>query len=342
MHKLKTDTAEEEEVVNEGLIVELPDGINNEPVVPVDIMVAFEDENGVDGDGALGNALKQLERLEWNQEDLPFFFNRVEIRMGIAQVRKNYTKFQVLSEIIPSKVQDQVKSLLRKTENDFPNNDAYKQLKNQILKIFGPRPEASMERALNRVMSGTPSELARCLVNDMCKKELDCECCPSNVLAMWKKHLPSQVRAGIAHCTFNRQNFESMIELADKIYETQHVQGVAAYQVAAVGASGGGAAASLDETQPAIPYPEVAAIRGQRGGGRNRGRGGRRGGRGRGNQNSQSSSSGGRTGTKHPDLPAGDFSWCGMHFKHGKNAFFCSDPSSCPWKDVYTKKPAKQ
>ena len=245
-----------------------------------------------------------------------------------------------------SKVQDQVKSLLRKTENDFPNNDAYKQLKNQILKIFGPRPEASMERALNRVMSGTPSELARCLVNDMCKKELDCECCPSNVLAVWKRHLPSQVRAGIAHCTFNKANFENMIELADKIYETQHAQGVAAYQVAAVGSGGGGAAAaaSLDETLPAIPYPEVAAIRGQRGGGRNRGgRGGRnRGGRGRGAQNSQASSGGGRSGTKHPDLPAGDFSWCGMHFKHGKNAFFCSDPSSCPWKDVYTKKPAKQ
>ena len=87
-----------------------------------------------------------------------------------------------------------------------------------------------------------------------------------------------------------------MIELADKIYETQHAQGVAAYQVAAVNAGGGGAtAASLDETQPAIPYPEVAAIRGQRGNGRNRGRGGRnRGGRGRGAQNSQAS--GGRPG----------------------------------------------
>ena len=140
----------EEEIVNEGHIVEVPELVknNNEPEP---IMVAFEDENGVDGDGALGNALKQLERLDWNQDDLPFFFNRVEIRMGIAKVKKNYTKFQVLSEIIPTKVQDQVKSLLRKTENDFPNNDAYKQLKTQILKIFGPRPEASMERAKDKL-----------------------------------------------------------------------------------------------------------------------------------------------------------------------------------------------
>ena len=305
-------------------------------------MVAFEDENGVDGENALGNALRQLEKLEWNTDDLPFFFNRAEIRMKIANVKKNYTKFQVLSEIIPTKVQDQVKSLLRKGETDFPNNDAYKQLKTQILKIFGPRPEASMERAMSRVLSGTPSELARSLLNDVCKKELDCECCPSNVLAMWKKHLPSQVRAGIAHCTFDKNNFEAMIELADKIFETQTVQGVSAFQVAAVGAAGG--AQSLDETQPAIPYPEVAAIRG-RGSGRGRNRGNRRGGgggRGRGGQNQNQNSQSSRSGTKHPDLPTGDFQWCGMHFKHGKNAFFCSDPSSCPWKDVYVKKPAKQ
>ena len=73
------------------------------------IMVAFEDENGTDGDNALGNALRSLEKLEWQTNDLAWYFNRVEIRMGVANVKKNYTKFQVLSEIIPSKVQDQVK-----------------------------------------------------------------------------------------------------------------------------------------------------------------------------------------------------------------------------------------
>ena len=31
-----------------------------------------------------------------------------------------------------------------------------------------------------------------------------------------------------------------------------------------------------------------------------------------------------------------------MHTKHGKGAYFCSDPSSCPWKDVFVKKPTKQ
>ena len=86
-------------------------------------MAVFEDENGTDDAGALGNGLRSLEKLEWNESDLAFFFNRVETRMGSAGVKKNFTKFQILSEILPTKVQNQVKGILRKSENDFPNKD---------------------------------------------------------------------------------------------------------------------------------------------------------------------------------------------------------------------------
>ena len=287
--------------------------------------MTFEDENGKDTDGALGAALRSLERLEWDANDVQWFFNRCETRMSAAGVKKNYTKFQVLSEIIPKKVQDQMKPLLRKSETDFTNNDGYKILKTNILKIFGPRPEASMDRALNRVLSGTPSELARQLVDDMCKKELDCECCPNNVLAMWRRHLPTGVKAGIAHTTFDKANFDATVQLADDIFSTQNPA-----QVAAI--SSGGAAA-LDETQPAIPYPEIAAIRGGRGRGRGRGRGNR----GRGGQGQPQQSN--RRGAKHPDLPPGDFKWCNMHFKFGKGSYFCADPTSCPWKDITAPRP---
>ena len=90
-----------------------------------------------------------------------------------------------------------VKPLLRKKETDFPNKDAYKQLKNTIIRIFGPRPEAAVDRALGRVLTDKPSMLARELVEDLCKKELDCDCCPAIVTALWKRHLPSHVRSGI-------------------------------------------------------------------------------------------------------------------------------------------------
>ena len=303
--------------------------------------MTFEDENGTDEAGALGNGLRSLEKLEWNDKDLPFFFNRVETRMGSAGVKKNFTKFQILSEILPSRVQNQVKGILRKGENDFPNKDAYKVLKKEILRIFGPKLEDAVQRAMTRVLTGLPSELARDLVDDLCKHELNCECCPAMISYLWKKQLPSQVRAGIAHYEFNKTNFEVMIQLADKIFADTNQSAVNAFSVAAVTTN---PTVNLNETQPGIPYPvpEVAAIRGAS---RGRGRGGRGRGRGRGRGAggaAAATSQTRHTGTKHPDLPAGDWKGCGMHFKFGKGAFFCSDPSICPWKDVYTSKPAKQ
>ena len=226
-------------------------------------------------------------------------------------------------------------------EDEFEENNAYKTLKKAILRIFGPRPYDAIDRALSRVLVGKPSQLARALVRDICKKKLqNCTCCPSIVLALWRRQLSSQVRAGIAHCEFNYDTFNAVTQLADDIHSTSApmptVAAVTAGQRPPV-------QAGLDETQPAIPYPqpEVAATsRGGRGGGRGgRGRGGR-GNRG-GGRGASSGGGAGHSGTKHPDLPAGEWTGCSMHFKHGRSAYFCSAPSTCPWKNIYIQKPEK-
>ena len=208
--------------------------------------------------------------------------------MTAVGVKKNYAKFQVLSTVIPKKIIDEVKPLLRRKETEYPNKNAYRLLKDEILRIFGPKPSAAVDRALGRVLTGKPSTLARALVNDLCKKQLDCECCPGIVLALWRRHLPDHVRSGIAHCKFNKNTFDEVLELADDIFESRS----AVASVSAVARAG--QAAQLDETQPAIPYanPEVSAVSRGRGGrgGRGRGRGNRGGGRGGGqnqNQNNQ-------------------------------------------------------
>ena len=235
---------------------------------------------------------------------------------------------------------EEVKPLLRKTETDFPDKDSYKQLKDKILIIFGPKPEEAIERALGRVMTSTPSNLARALVNDICKSELDCECCPSIVMALWKRHLSESVRAGIAEYEMDKDNFEQLVTLADRIHNSRS-------RLATVASVAAPAGAGLDETQPAIPYaaPEVAALqRGGRGG--RGGRGNRRGGRGqnrggRGGAGSQPAAAGTgpkHKGTKHPDLPAGTWTGCSMHFRWGRGAHFCSEPGSCPWKNIFTPK----
>ena len=53
--------------------------------------------------------------------------------MAAVGVKKNWTKFQILSTIIPKKVIDEVKPLLQMNEAEFPDRDAYKQLKQEIL-----------------------------------------------------------------------------------------------------------------------------------------------------------------------------------------------------------------
>ena len=305
-------------------------------------MANFEDENGEDDAGAMRDACARVEKMPWMQNDLLFYFNQVEIKMQSCGVKKNYTKFQVLTGALPAHVIEQVKPLLRKQQTDFPQNDAYKQLKSTILRIFGPKPCANIERALTRVLTGPPSSLARALADDICKKQLDCECCPAIVEALWKRQLSSQVKAGIAHTTLSKDTFEDVLQLADNIWETQ--PGAAASVAAIVGDQ---SANPLDETQPGLQYPvpSVSAIS------RGRGRGGRGRGRARGsrgNGQSRPSSSGTQSqatgsarfrGPKHPDLPAGDWKGCGLHFRWGRQAHFCSEPATCPWKDIFTPKP---
>ena len=118
-------------------------------------------------------------------------------------------KFQVSSNILPQKFQDEVKSLFWATE--FPYNNPYKLLKTEVLRNFVPKTGSSMDRALGRVLSGKPSQLARALVTDVCKIELNCDCCPDNVLALWRRQLPSHVRVGITSLPFNKDNFNNVV-----------------------------------------------------------------------------------------------------------------------------------
>ena len=159
-------------------------------------------------------------------------------------------------------------------------------------------------------------------------------CCPANVLAIWRRHLPSNVRAGIAHMAFNAGTFNEVCQRADDIHASNNAGGqVHAFSVAAVASP-----TDLDKTQPGIPYPvpETAAIqRGGRGRGRGRGRGGRS---SRGGAPQQSGGPRQYKGTKHPDLPAGDWTGCNLHFKFGRGANFCAEPATCPWKNIYTPK----
>ena len=322
------------------------------PPVSPPVMAIFEDENGIDEANALTEAIRRLERYEWNQDDLLFYFGQIEIKMAAAGVKKQFTKFQALSSSLPKHVMEAVKPLLRKTEAEYTANNSYKLLKTEIIRIFGPKPGAAVERALARVMVGPPSQLARELVNDICDTNMDCSNCMAVVEALWRRHLSASVKAGLAKYKLSKDNFKEVTELADAIHDS-NAPAVSVAAVAAVTAGGAAAAAppsSLNETQPGLQYPvpEVNAVQSGRGNSRGGGRGqrgwrGNRGGRGGrgGNQRGGGSQQSGQRGTRHPDIPPGEWSGCSNHYRFGKTAYFCSEPASCPWKDIYITRPSK-
>ena len=298
--------------------------------------------------------------------------------MQAVGVKKQFTKLQVLSTILPKKVTDQVKPLLRKKETDFPNKDAYFQLKTKIMQIFGPAPNKGFERAMSRTLTVDPSTLGRELIDDMCSTELVGCHCAKWIYGLWLRALPSGVKQGIAGKKFDSETYQAVFQHADEIfYSTRPVlpqQSVAAMS---------NPLASFAECDPLddafsaqLPggtntealIAAVAALgrgrgRGSFRGGRG-GRGGARGGRG-GNQNQGQNGQNSQNGNnksqnqtqgqnknqgqnqgqgKHPrhgtqrHADSPPFQACWRHWTYGRSAHFCQEPSSCPWKDIWVPK----
>ena len=144
----------------------MPD--NQPAALPPMLQGNYDVQCDEDGPNAMENAERKLKAVVWDRSDLSFFFGQAEIKMKSAGVKRNFTKMQVLTTILPKNVIDECKRILRKEESDFPNRDSYRQLKREILRIFGPSEEEGYERAIARVMSGKPSTLGRAIINDIC------------------------------------------------------------------------------------------------------------------------------------------------------------------------------
>ena len=374
-----------EAVEESGLIVQKPQSEDCQAPPPAlddeDVIMAsnFEDENENDTAGAFEQACRNLKGYEWAPDDLKFYFNQIEIKMRAVGLKKQFSKLQVLSTILPKQVTDEVKPILSKQETEFTENNSYKLLKEEILRIFGPEDNHAFETAMSRVLTSTPSQLARALVNDMCSHGLRGCCCHKWIYGQWMRNLPSGVRAGIAGSPFNADTFIAVTTLADKIFAQNRVGGQSA-RLAAVTVT--------PPTNPTPPYiqeetptqqdPDLAAITAQvaaiyyQRGGRvqraGRGRGGRanRGtGRGQsnggfnfnaGNFSQNQGNSGGRggrgqprppysaanprhRGTRHPDMPP--FESCKKHFIWGKSAHMCLEPLTCPWASFLAPRPSQ-
>ena len=305
-------------------------------------MVDFDQQNTDDGDKA--NELARSIKVEFNPHDVRFWFSELEAEMLTANINKQWLKKTVLQRNLPTKQKEDVKALLTLNQTQA-GNDIYFRIKNELIRIYAPKPKDSYVKALSRTLVGLPSQLGNQLVNDVCKKasKLQGCCCSAAVEALWHLQLPVNIRAHVSNMTFDHSTYKNVFEAADQVFLSSKQVSVAAV-----------AAVNLDETQSAFApenQPQVAAVSGGRGGGRgggqNRGNRGNRGGRGgRGNRGGANRGGGQRggggaqgRGTKHSSNPPD--SVCDRHYVHGDQAFYCVRPLTCPWASKVVQPPSK-
>ena len=306
-----------------------PIGNNNQANqgIPPAQQMDFDAENGVDGDRA--QELARHIRVEFEPNDVNFWFSQLEGELLMASVNSQWMKKTVLQRNLPNKVKEDVKAYL-----ELPRTAAgpqiYLEVKREILRIYAPKPQESYRKALTRTMTGLPSQLGYQLINDICKqpRKLFRCCCAEAVLTLWSLQLPVSVRAHISDREFNIDTYKDVFETADNVFQSSKQVSVAAFAVtnrSASNSKGGAAGSNMDETLPAFDshnVQEVAAFKQEKGKGN-------RGGSGRGGRGNRGGRRGGARPPRHSSNPPEQC--CDRHYQFGDQTWYCTKPLTCPW-----------
>ena len=296
-------------------------------IMPV---VEFDVENGVDGDKSNEQA-RQI-KVEFEPNDIKFWFCQLEAEMLMASVKSQWLKKTILQRNLPNKQKEDVKSYLVLTKAEA-GDTVYKDIKDELLRLYGPKPADAYCKALSRSMVGLPSQLGAQIIEDICRKPKKLEgcCCAGAAFALWSLQIPVNIRAHVSNMDFTSATYKDVFQTADKVYLSSKQVSVAAMSRApAPSASASAAVGSLDETLPAFQAhnQEVAAI----GQGKSQKNRNNRNNKNKG-QNGQSSQESGQSKPKKhssvPDKLADQM--CNRHYRHGASAWFCVAPLTCPW-----------
>ena len=292
-------------------------------------MAEFDVENGQDGASALQD-LKSVQ-CPFDKEDIEYWFTEFELQLTMIDIKAQFTKRLAIQRFLPVEVRHEVKALLKLSKADA-GNDIYKRIKTELIEIYGPKPEDAYIRAKNRVMTGTPSQLGKTLMDDICDcvPKLACKCCARQVWGMYRESLPVVVRNHIAEQPFNKDTWKSVFKTSDKVYESNQSAEPRAVSV-------------VHPPVSSSSSPEVAAISLNK---KNKNKNGKQ---NKGN-NAQSNtattnstpapaasstSQQGNKGPRHATARGDSEKLCRIHYKWGTNGNFCSAPWKCPMKDIY-------
>ena len=292
-------------------------------------MVNYDTEDKADGEKA--QDLARSIKVEFDPNNIKFWFAQLEDEMEMATINRQWLKKAVLQRNLPLKIKEDVMGFLQLQKAEAGAH-IYLDIKRELLRIYAPKPQDAYNKALARTMAGLPSQLGYQIINDICQKPVKLEgcCCAGAALAIWSNQLPINIRAHISNMTFDKNTYKSVFEAADRVFNSARQSNVA---VAAITAK-----PSLDETQSAFspqnqPSGEVAAY--------TKSQNGQNGGKNKKNKNkNQNQNKNQSRGKKHSSVPEAQADkMCDRHYRHGASAWYCLNPSSCPWADKVTPKP---
>ena len=226
----------------------------------------FDVENGADPTDMVGK-LHQI-TLEYDPGEVLSWINRLEIKMESYGIKAQWSKRIVLEANLPRLIQKDLSELLNKRKT-AAGDSIYKECKTMLLALHGPKGDEDFQLAMDLVMTGTPSQAAKQLVQLICDKEnMENCCCSMAVSCKWRSMLPTQVKAQVATLPMKtKAEFKAIIAAADLIFNSLKQTNPTAAIAPATGIKFAG--------DPAAAAAPVAAVgRGQGAARRPRGRGG--------------------------------------------------------------------
>ena len=137
----------------------------------------------------------------------------LEGQLELIEIKSQWSKRMALQKLLPLKIKEEVKSLLRITKTRS-GNDIYFRLKQELLDLFGVK---------NRVLSGKPSQLGKKLIVDICPGDVKLQgChCAKTVWAMFRGQLPVVIRNHISEMTFSKDTYKAVFAKADQVWNVE-------------------------------------------------------------------------------------------------------------------------
>ena len=127
-------------------------------------MVNYDAEDKADGEKA--QDLARSVKIEFDPNNIKFWFAQLEDEMEMASINRQWLKKSVLQRNLPNKIKEDVMGFLSLQKAEAGAH-IYLDIKNELMRIYAPKPQDAYNKALSRTMVGLPSQLGYQIINDI-------------------------------------------------------------------------------------------------------------------------------------------------------------------------------